>query len=140
MLLNALLPAANARGRWAAYETPVSRPGIGDSDYRVPDLVVAQPQHVSERGVEGPAELVVEILSPGDESREKLPFYAEVGCQEVLLVDGDTLDLELHARGEPRSRGDGSVTLESLGVGIERVEGPALVVTWGDTRTEIRPR
>jgi Uma2 family endonuclease len=140
LLLNALLPAATARDLWAAYETSVFRPGVGDSDYRVPDLVVARPEFVSERGIEGRAELVVEIVSPGDESRDKLPFYAEVGCQEVLLVDRDTLELELHVRGEARPHGDGPVQLESVGVRIERVEGPALLVTWGDTRTEIRPR
>jgi len=31
--------------------------------------------------------MVVEILSPGDESWQKLPFYAEHDVDEVLLVD-----------------------------------------------------
>jgi Uma2 family endonuclease len=140
LLLQALMPAADAKGLWAAYETSLFRPSLGASDYRVPDVVVARPEHVSERGVEGRAELVVEILSPGDESREKLPFYADVGCEEVLLVDRETLVLELHVRGEARPPGDGPVALESLGVSIERIEGPALVATWVDVRSEIRPR
>jgi Uma2 family endonuclease len=38
---------------------------------------------VSERGVEGGAELVVELLSEGDESRDKLDFYAQV--EEIAL-------------------------------------------------------
>jgi Uma2 family endonuclease len=33
------------------------------------------------------AALVVEILSPGDESRQKLGFYAEHHVDEILLVD-----------------------------------------------------
>lgn len=33
------------------------------------------------------AAVVVEILSPGDESRQKLPFYADHDVDEVLLVD-----------------------------------------------------
>ena len=33
------------------------------------------------------AALVVEIISPGDESWEKLPFYADHGVDEILVVD-----------------------------------------------------
>jgi hypothetical protein len=36
------------------------------------------------------AAAVVEILSPGDESRQKLPFYAAHDVDEVLLVDPAT--------------------------------------------------
>jgi len=138
LLLSAFLPPANARGLWAAYETSVFRPGSDWSDYRVPDMVVARADSVSERGVEGRAELVVEIRSPGDESYEKVPFYADVGCQEVLIVDRDTLELQLFVRGEPRA--GVPVVLESLGVSLQRIDGPALVVAWEETRTEIRPR
>ena len=139
LLVSALLPPADARGLWVAYGTNLFRPGTGWNDYRVPDLVVARPEHVSERGVEGRAELVIEIRSPGDESYEKVPFYADVGCQEVLIVDRDTLELALFVRGEPRPSGL-PMELESLGVEIERIDGPALVVIWEQARTEIRPR
>ncbi len=33
------------------------------------------------------AALVVEIISPGDETWEKLPFYAEHQVDELLIVD-----------------------------------------------------
>jgi Uma2 family endonuclease len=33
------------------------------------------------------AALVIEIVSPGDESWEKLPFYAAHDVDEVLIVD-----------------------------------------------------
>jgi Uma2 family endonuclease len=33
------------------------------------------------------AALIVEIVSPGDESWEKLPFYAAHNVDEVLIVD-----------------------------------------------------
>jgi Uma2 family endonuclease len=36
------------------------------------------------------AALVVEIISPGDESWEKLLFYAAHHVDEVLIVDPDT--------------------------------------------------
>ncbi len=35
------------------------------------------------------AALVVEILSPGDESWQKLPFYAAHAVDEVLVIDPD---------------------------------------------------
>jgi hypothetical protein len=42
---------------------------------------------------------VVEVLSPGDESRAKLAFYHRVGVEEVLLVDPDGRTVEWFARG-----------------------------------------
>lgn len=60
---------------------------LGDSehDFRVPDGGLHRP------GASGTwlptAALVVEIVSPGDESWEKLPFYAAHHVDEVLIVD-----------------------------------------------------
>jgi len=59
--------------------------GVSEHDYRVPDGGLHRQRP---RGVwQATAALVVEILSPGDESWEKLPFYARYGVEEVLLVD-----------------------------------------------------
>jgi len=33
---------------------------------------------------------VVEILSPGDDTDNKLPFYAAHGVDELLIIDPDT--------------------------------------------------
>jgi len=38
----------------------------------------------------------VEVLSPGDRSREKIPFYEKVGTRELLLVCRDPWSLELY--------------------------------------------
>lgn len=58
--------------------------GIKD-DFRVPDLGVHREPC---SGVWIPtAAIVVEILSPEDETWEKLPFYAEHGVEELLIVD-----------------------------------------------------
>jgi hypothetical protein len=60
---------------------------LGDSadDFRVPDGGLHRP------GAAGvwlsTAALVVENLSPDDETREKLPFYAAHDVDEVLIVD-----------------------------------------------------
>ncbi|HEY5287259.1 MAG TPA: Uma2 family endonuclease [Solirubrobacteraceae bacterium] len=66
---------------------------IGDEDnYRAPDGGLHRP---------GPDELfyptvalAVEIVSPGDESWKKLPFYAAHDVEEVLIVD--PLEREVH--------------------------------------------
>jgi Uma2 family endonuclease len=76
-----------------------------DDDFRVPDLAVYRPDQASARGLEAAAELLVEILSPQDESRIKLPWYAARDVREVLLIDRDTLAVELYdcASGEPKA-------------------------------------
>lgn len=88
-----LLPLAKAKGLVAMHEAGLYRPDAEGTDYRVPDLVYARPEHVRERGVEGRAELVVEVLSPGDETYDKIAFYAEMGVQELLVVDSATAGL-----------------------------------------------
>ncbi|MFI5004210.1 MAG: Uma2 family endonuclease [Solirubrobacterales bacterium] len=59
--------------------------GEGGHDFRVPDSALHRP---GASGVWHPtAPLVVEIVSPGDESWEKLPFYAAHAVEEVLILD-----------------------------------------------------
>jgi Uma2 family endonuclease len=92
-LLVAIAPLAGARGLRVAYEVGLFR---AIDDYRVPDLTVYRPDQASARGVQA-AELVIETVSPGDASRRKLPWYADRGVAEVLLVERDTLAVELLA-------------------------------------------
>ena len=90
-------PLAKARGLLPRYDpTGVFRPGV-DDDWRVPDQVYAEPDVASARGVEGAASLVVEILSPHDETYAKLDWYASVGVHEVLVIDPETRRVELFA-------------------------------------------
>jgi Uma2 family endonuclease len=59
--------------------------GEGEHDFRVPDSALHRP---GASGAWHPtAPLVVEIASPGDETWEKLPFYAAHGVDEVLILD-----------------------------------------------------
>jgi Uma2 family endonuclease len=73
--------------RAAGLESAMHEFNLGDSeqDFRVPDGALHRP------GAAGTwlptAALVVEIVSPGDESWEKLPFYAAHDVEEVLIVD-----------------------------------------------------
>ena len=55
-----------------------------EKNYRIPDVLLARPHHMSERGFEA-AEVVVEVLSPNDESRDKFAFYASRGVREVWI-------------------------------------------------------
>jgi len=56
----------------------------------------------------------------------------------VLIIDRDTLALDLFVRGERQPAADG-YDLASLGVRIERVDGPLLTVTWQGETTVITP-
>ncbi|HYM55936.1 MAG TPA: Uma2 family endonuclease, partial [Solirubrobacteraceae bacterium] len=58
--------------------------GVKD-DFRVPDLGIHRERRL---GTWIPtAAIAVEIVSPGDETWEKLPFYAGREVEEVLVVD-----------------------------------------------------
>ena len=58
-------------------------------DYRVPDR--GYHRAFDPRTVYFPtAALVVEIVSPGDETYEKMPFYAAHGVEEVLVVEPES--------------------------------------------------
>ena len=62
-------------------------------DYRIPDLVLVTPDRFSidhDDYYEGAPTVVVEIRSPGDETWEKLAFYAKVRVPEVWVINRDT--------------------------------------------------
>src|SRR4051794_4818631 len=67
-------------------------------NYRVPDVAVFLPGNPAlDRGTHwlGGPDFAVEIRSPYDRSRRKLPFYAKVGVRELLLIDRKPWSLEL---------------------------------------------
>lgn len=125
-LVQQLAEILGAPARAAGLVPAMGEFNLGDSehDYRVPDGAVHRERP---RGVWlSTAALVVEIVSPGDESWEKLPFYAAHGVDEVLLVDRrgpkvDWLALDAGAYGPvARSR------LLDLGAAdlLERIDWP----------------
>jgi len=83
------------------------RPGVNLSElgedwmrgYRVPDVAVFLHAGSAENcGTHwrGAADLLVEITSPNDHTREKLPFYSRLGVRELLIVERQTWTLELY--------------------------------------------
>ena len=128
-LYEVLAPQARAR----ALEPFVEICGLFGEDikrnWRVPDQLYAGPADVIEEGLTS-AEFLVEVRSPGDESYEKLPFYASRGVTEVLIVNQDrTFELRrLGAGGEYELVPDG--VSDVLGVTFSTVEGPKLRIEW----------
>ncbi len=56
-------------------------------NYRIPDIVLLTPKNFQIDKIEymaGAPDVVIEIRSPGDESYEKLPFYAGLGVPRSL--------------------------------------------------------
>ncbi len=81
-LLVALEAPATAAGL-----TVIGQFNLGDDehDYRVPDCGLHRDW--TDRVWYPTAALVFEIVSPGDETYEKLPFYAAHKVEEVVIVD-----------------------------------------------------
>ena len=121
-----LEPFGDSTGVFAALET----------DWRIPDQVYVRPGQVIEEGVTG-AELVVELYSPGDESYEKLPFYAGRGITEAMIVHRDRrFELfRLDGAGAYQPVEDGRSTV--LGVTFSTVEGPKLRIDWEGGSAEV---
>ncbi len=113
------------------HQINVMHPLKGMADFRIPDIsvVLAEGQARLEEGVTGGPDLVVEIRSPGDESLEKLPWYAEQGVREALVMGRESKDCalyRLHA-GELRLVGASPMPVESEVVPLRfekvRIEG-----------------
>ena len=82
-------------------------PGLNLSDraedwkenYRCPDVAVflsGNTAQVFEAHICGPADFLVEIVSPNDKTREKFDFYGGLGVRELLVIDRQPWSLELY--------------------------------------------
>jgi Uma2 family endonuclease len=77
-------------GRIGMIESGPFNVGDGPTDFRVPD------RGIRERSTEvwfATAALVVEIVSPDDETWEKLPFYGDHDVDEIVIADPQTQTL-----------------------------------------------
>jgi Uma2 family endonuclease len=79
---------------------------LGEHDGVEPDLVYVSRERmhiISERGVEGEPDLVVEVLSPSTEGRDrglKMRRYAAAGIPHYWILDPATESLEAYRLGE----------------------------------------
>ncbi|SFO22027.1 Endonuclease, Uma2 family (restriction endonuclease fold) [Pseudonocardia ammonioxydans] len=129
-------PLAERHGLVPHMETGLFRAA---TDYRVPDQSYCRPEHLSERGTEG-AELVVEVRSAGDETYDKIDFYAAAGVRELLVVHPGDRRAEVFrsvgGRLLPVQATGGVLGLETLEVELRTGAG-VLHLTWDDGSAEI---
>jgi len=98
--------------------------GESEHDFRVPDGAL---HHPGAGGMWHPtAALVIEIVSPGDESWQKLPFYAKHNVDEVLIVQAPERTVAWLALGEGDYRPVQRSGLIELGPGglAEQIDWP----------------
>jgi Uma2 family endonuclease len=101
--------------------------GDGEHDYRIPDGGL---HRASSLGTWCPtAALAIEIVSPGDESWEKLPFYAVHEVDEVLIVDPATRSVHWLGLNEGAYRPIARSGLIEIGADelAKRIDWPAAV-------------
>lgn len=82
-LVRLLGPVADAAGLELVGGVGV---GHGKDEYRVPDLSLHRPTAAQPQW-NPTAALAIEIVSPGDKSWDKLPFYTAHHVDELLIVD-----------------------------------------------------
>jgi Uma2 family endonuclease len=89
--------------------------GDWEHDFRGPDVAVfLKTGKAIDCGTHwrGAADFLVEIISPGDRSREKIPFYDRIGVVEVLIIDREPWSLDLYQRRDGRLQMIAQSTLE----------------------------
>jgi Uma2 family endonuclease len=75
---------------------------LGEGDYLIPDVVFVRRDReaiITDRGIEGPPDLVVEVLSPSTALRDrgiKRERYAASGVPEYWIVDPDRHQIEVY--------------------------------------------
>ena len=90
----ALRPLARAVGLTCAAQFNLGAP----HDYRVPDQGYVRG---TPRGTHIPtAEIVVEVLSPGDRTYDKFGFFAAHQVREIVIADPETATVEIHLLGD----------------------------------------
>ena len=98
-LISALVPLLVMHGgRWRTAPLDAFFQG---ADPVQPDIIVLLPDsqaHPTERGVEGPPDLLVEVLSPSNRGHDlltKRALYARAGVREYWLVDPEARTIEI---------------------------------------------
>jgi Uma2 family endonuclease len=91
-------------GRGVVFNAPVDAI-FSDTSVAQPDLLVVAASRrniISERGIEGPPDLIVEILSPRTERADreiKFKLYASAGVREYWIIDIRARRIEVFSLG-----------------------------------------
>ena len=86
----------------------------------------------------GAADFLVEIISPGERTREKIPFYSSLGVVELLIVDRDPWTLELYRHQDGQLTKVGQSTLAAPDVLTSQSVGLTFQLLPGESRAQIQ--
>jgi Uma2 family endonuclease len=138
---------AGPKGNRVHHEVNLTSPGgRPEKDYRIPDLVLLTPDRFAidhDEYFEGAPTVVVEIRSPGDESYEKLPFYASMGVPEVWIIDRDTKAPEVYVLsgndyGAKTPDEDGWIRSQATGIALCQQSAGSLAVQIAEDPSTLR--
>ena len=87
---------------------------------------------------QGAADFLVEIISPGERTHEKIPFYGSIGVVELLIVDRDPWTLELYRHQDGQLTKIGQSTLAAPDVLASQTVGLTFQLQPGETRPQIQ--
>ncbi len=124
-------------------------PGVNLSDrevgweknYREPDVAVfLRDGKAINRGThwQGAADFLVEIISPGERTHDKIPFYGRIGVVELVIIDRDPWTIELYRQQDGRMAKVGQSTLDAPDVLECRSVGLTFQLLPGEQRPRIQ--
>lgn len=131
---------AAVRGRRVYHGVNLAPVGSWPDNYRIPDLVLLGEDCAAKNCrecLEGPPTAVIEIRSPGDETLDKLLFYANLGVPEVWVIDRDSRAVEIYAlRAATQERiipnPDGWLYSAATGIQLRERDGKLAIQMAGD--------
>ena len=134
----------------------IGRPGLGqvfpgvnlsdrdegwEKNYREPDVAVfLNDSKAINCGTHwrGAADFLVEIISLGERTREKIPFYQSIGVVELLVIDRDPWTLELYRQQNGQLSKVGQSSPAAADVLASQTVGLTFQLLPGETRPQIR--
>jgi Uma2 family endonuclease len=133
-----LLPLLRRRGR-GTFQSGINvfDDASPKENYRVPDATFVSSGHekvLAQDGTRGGGpDAVIEVRSPGDESYEKLPFFASLGVREVVVIDRDAKKPEVFRLAGQQylavaADREGWVTSETMRVRFRQAPGASILV------------
>jgi len=87
---------------------------------------------------QGAADFLVEIISPGERTREKIPFYSSLGVVELLIIDREPWTLELYRHQDGQLTKVGQSTPAAPEVLAGQTVGLTFQLLPGETRPQIQ--
>ena len=110
-------------------------------NYREPDVAVfLRDTKAVSHGThwQGAADFLVEIISPGERTRDKIPFYSNIGVVELLVIDREPWKLELYRQENGQLTKVGESTPAAPDVLASQTVGLTFQLLPGETRPQIQ--